>query len=160
MASLNKAALIGNLGKDPEVRYMTNGDAVCNFSIATTEKWKGQDGQVQEKTEWHNIVMYKKMAEIAQQYLKKGSQIYVEGKITTRKWQDKTTGQDRYTTEIVASEMKMLGGKSAGAGDTAGAAFDASQSPKQINQGINNYAKAKNGTAKPSLEQFDDDIPF
>jgi len=162
MASLNKATLIGNLGKDPEVRYMTNGEAVANFSIATTEKWKGQDGQVQEKTEWHNIVMFKKLAEIAEKYLKKGSQVYLEGKITTRKWQDKTTGQDRYTTEIVASEMKMLGGKSAGAAtpDADGAAFDASQkqTAKPINQGINNYAKAKNGTAVPV--EFNDDIPF
>jgi len=111
MASLNKVILIGNLGKDPEVRYMTNGEAVCNFSIATTEKWKAQDGQIQEKTEWHNIVMYRRLAEIASEYLKKGSSVYIEGRIQTRKWQDKQTGADRYTTEVIAAEMKMLGGK-------------------------------------------------
>jgi len=111
MASLNKVILIGNLGKDPEVRYMTNGEAVCNFSIATTEKWKAQDGQIQEKTEWHNIVMYRRLAEIASEYLKKGSSVYIEGRIQTRKWQDKQTGADRSTTEVIAAEMKMLGGK-------------------------------------------------
>jgi len=113
MASLNKVILIGNLGKDPEVRYMTNGEAVCNFSIATTEKWKAQDGQMQEKTEWHNIVLYRRLVNlmIASEYLKKGSSVYIEGRIQTRKWQDKQTGADRYTTEIIAAEMKMLGGK-------------------------------------------------
>ena len=109
MASLNKVLLIGNLGRDPEVRYMTNGEAVANFSIATTESWKGKDGQKQERTEWHPIVMYRKLAEIAGQYLKKGSAVYIEGKLQTRKWQDKD-GKDRYTTEIIADEMKMLGG--------------------------------------------------
>jgi len=154
MASLNKATLIGNLGKDPEVRYMTNGEAVCNFSIATTEKWKGQDGQMQEKTEWHNIVMYKKMAEIARDYLKKGSQIYVEGKIATRKWQDKTTGQDRYTTEIIASDMKML---------SRAVGSQASEQPQQqAKPASNDYAKVKSGAmaAKPTLDDFADDIPF
>lgn len=105
MASLNKAVIIGNLGKDPEVRYMPNGDAIANFSVATTEKWKGQDGQMVEKVEWLNIVIYKKLAEIAGKYLKKGSQVYLEGRIQTRKWQDKQTGADRYTTEIIASEL-------------------------------------------------------
>lgn len=109
MASLNKVLLIGNLGRDPEVRYMTNGEAVANFSIATTESWKGKDGQKQERTEWHSIVMYRKLAEIAAQYLKKGSAVYIEGKLQTRKWQDKD-GKDRYTTEIIADELKMLGG--------------------------------------------------
>lgn len=112
MASLNKVLLIGNLGKDPETRYMPDGSAVCNFSIATTDTWKDKDsGQKQEKTEWHNIVVYRKLAEICSQYLKKGSQVYLEGRLQTRKWQDKTSGQDRYTTEIVCDEMKMLGGK-------------------------------------------------
>lgn len=108
MASLNKAILIGNLGKDPEMRYMPNGDAVVNFSIATTESYKDRDGNKQDKTEWHNITIYGKLAEIANQYLKKGSSVYIEGRIQTRKWQDKN-GQDRYTTEIIASAMQMLG---------------------------------------------------
>jgi len=113
MASLNKVLLIGNLGKDPEVRYMPNGDAVANFSIATTESYKDKNGDKQDKTEWHNITMYRKLAEIAGQYLKKGSQVYLEGKIQTRKWQDKE-GADRYTTEVICDEMKMLGGRQEG----------------------------------------------
>lgn len=115
MSSLNKVLLIGNLGKDPESRFLPSGGAVCNFSIATTETWKDkQSGQKQEKTEWHNITMYGRLAEIAGEYLKKGSQVYIEGRLQTRKWQDKQTGADRYTTEIVADEMKMLGGGKGG----------------------------------------------
>ena len=102
--------LIGNLGKDPETRFMPNGDAVCNFSIATTDSWKDKEGNKQERTEWHNIVIYRKLAEIAGQYLKKGSQVYLEGRLQTRKWQTKE-GQDRYTTEIIADQMQMLGGR-------------------------------------------------
>jgi len=108
---VNKVILVGNLGKDPEVRYMPNGNAVANFTIATSESWKDQQGQLQEKTEWHNIVMYKRLAEIAGEYLKKGSKIYIEGKLQTSKWQDQTTGQDRYKTEINAMEMQMLDSK-------------------------------------------------
>lgn len=111
--SVNKVILIGNLGKDPEIRYMPNGEAVANFSLATTEKWKDKSGEKQEKCEWHNCVAYKKLAEIIGQYVKKGSSIYVEGKLQTRKWQDKE-GKDRYTTEIIVNEMKMLGGKHEG----------------------------------------------
>lgn len=110
MASVNKVILVGNLGKDPELRFMPNGDAVCNFSIATTESWKNKDGQKQEKTEWHNIVIYRKLAEIAGEYLKKGSSVYLEGRLQTRKWQDKNQ-VDRYTTEVIADTMQMLGGK-------------------------------------------------
>lgn len=110
MASLNKVMLIGNLGKDPELKTLPNGDAVCNFPIATSESWKDKSGQRQEKTEWHNITLYRRLAEVAAQYLKKGSSVYIEGKITTRKWQDKN-GQDRYTTEIIASQMTMLSSK-------------------------------------------------
>jgi single-strand DNA-binding protein len=106
--SVNKVILVGNLGKDPEVRYMPNGNAVANFSIATTEKWKDSQGQAQERTEWHNIVMYRRLAEIAGEYLKKGSKVYLEGKLQTSKWQDQTSGQDRYKTEINALEMQML----------------------------------------------------
>lgn len=110
MASVNKAIILGNLGKDPEVKFLTNGDAVCNFSIATTDSWKDKEGKKQEKTEWHNVVMYRKLAEIAGEYLTKGSSVYIEGALQTRKWTNKE-GQERYTTEIIANSMQMLGGK-------------------------------------------------
>jgi single-strand DNA-binding protein len=109
MASVNKVILMGGLGRDPEVRYTPSGDAVCNFSLATTETWKDKSGARQEKTEWHNIVTYRKLAEIVGEYLKKGSQIYLEGKLQTRKWEK--DGITRYSTEIIMDEMKMLGGK-------------------------------------------------
>ncbi len=117
---INKVILVGNLGKDPDTRYMPNGKAVTNFSIATSESWTDkQSGDKQERTEWHNIVMFEKLAEIAAEYLRKGSQVYVEGSLRTRKWQDKE-GKDRYTTEIVARDMQMLGGRGgAGAGASA-----------------------------------------
>ena len=111
--SLNKVILIGRLGRDPETRHMPNGDAVCNFSIATSESWKDQSGQKKERTEWHNITMYRKLAEIAAQYLKKGSQVYIEGRIQSRKYTGKD-GIERTAYEIVCSEMKMLGGKAEG----------------------------------------------
>ena len=117
---INKVILIGNLGQDPEVRFSPNGVAIANLRLATSESWKGQDGQMQERTEWHRIVMYRRLAEIAGEYVKKGSKLYIEGKLQTRKWQDKD-GQDRYTTEIVADEMQMLDGRS-GAGGEASAA--------------------------------------
>jgi single-strand DNA-binding protein len=104
---INKVILIGNLGADPEIRYTQSGTPVVNFRLATTENWKGQDGQMQEQTEWHNIVAWKRLAEICAEYLSKGSKVYIEGKLQTRKWQDQS-GTDRYTTEIVAREMKML----------------------------------------------------
>ena len=110
MPSINKVMLIGNLGKDPEMKYMTSGDAIANLTLATTENWKDKAGEKQEKTEWHRVSMFGRLAEIAGEYLKKGASIYIEGKLQTRKWQDKE-GNDRYTTEIVANEMKMLGGK-------------------------------------------------
>ena len=113
MASVNKVTIIGNLGKDPELKFMPNGDAVCNFSVATTDTWKDKAGEKQERTEWHNIVMYRKVAEIAGEFLKQGSSVYLEGRLQTRKWQTKE-GQDRYTTEVVADSMQMLGKKSEG----------------------------------------------
>ena len=114
MASVNKVILVGNLGADPETRYMPNGDAVANIRLATTESWKDKaSGEKREITEWHRVVFYRKLAEIAGQYLKKGSSVYIEGRIRTRKWQDKE-GQERYTTEIEANEMQMLGGKPSG----------------------------------------------
>lgn len=109
MASVNKVILVGNLGRDPETRYMPNGDAVCNIAIATTETWKDkQSGEKKEQTEWHRVTMYRKLGEIAGQYLKKGSSVYLEGKLQTRKWTDKD-GVERYTTEIIADTMQMLG---------------------------------------------------
>lgn len=108
MSSLNKVMLIGNAGKDPEVRYMPNGNAVANLSLATSETWKDQQGQKQERTEWHKLVFYRKLAEIVGEYVKQGTPLYVEGKLQTRKWQDQN-GNDKYTTEIVVDEMKMLG---------------------------------------------------
>jgi single-strand DNA-binding protein len=116
---INKAILIGNLGADPEVRYTQNGTAVATFNVATTERWKGQDGQMQEQTEWHRVVAWAKLADICGEYLHKGSRVYIEGKIQTRKWQDKD-GADRYTTEIVARDMKMLTPKGGEGGRQAG----------------------------------------
>ncbi|MCJ8303125.1 single-stranded DNA-binding protein [Shewanella sp.] len=117
---VNKVILVGNLGKDPEVRYMPNGNAVANFTVATSESWKDQQGQQQERTEWHNIVMYRRLAEVAGEYLKKGSKVYIEGKLQTSKWQDQATGQDRYKTEINASEMQMLDSRGQGGGQQGG----------------------------------------
>lgn len=144
MASLNKVLLIGNLGRDPETKFLPNGDAVANVTIATTESWKDKgSGERQEKTEWHRVTFYKRLAEIAGQYLKKGSQVYVEGRIETRKWTDKE-GKDRYSTEIIASEMKMLGGK--------GGAASAPAEPKQ--------AAASGANPNAGVAGMDDDIPF
>ncbi len=152
--SVNKVILIGRLGKDPETRYMTSGEAVTNCTLATSENWKDKSGEKQEKTEWHNLVFYRRLAEIAGEYLKKGSQIYVEGKLQTRKWQTKE-GQDRYTTEIVVSEMTMLGGKSSGAGS-----FEVVESRPTASTS-NNSAPAKSAPAtKNTFDNFDDDIPF
>jgi single-strand DNA-binding protein len=152
--SVNKAILVGHLGKDPEVRYMPSGEAVANVTLATSETWKDKTGEKQEKTEWHNIVFYKRLAEIAGQYLKKGSLIYVEGRITTEKWQDKE-GKDRYTTKIVANEMKMLGGKSAG-----GSSFEVMEKPAASEQSFAAPASKAPAPAKSNFDNFDDDIPF
>lgn len=151
MASVNKVILIGNLGKDPEVRYMPSGRAVANVTIATNEVWKDRNtGEKQGRTEWHNVVFYSPHAEVVGQYLRKGSSVFVEGRLQTRKWQDKN-GQDRYTTEIIANEMKMLGGR----GDQSGSQ-PAQQPRSQSNQDARN--KAAFGAQSPA--GFDDDIPF
>ena len=145
---VNKVILVGNLGKDPEVRYMPNGNAVANITLATSESWKDkQTGEQQEKTEWHRIVMFRRLGEIAGEYLKKGSQVYIEGKLQTRKWQD-NSGNDRYTTEIVANEMQMLGGR--GGGGSAG--FPADAAPAQ--------SSAPTPAPAAAGGDFDDDIPF
>ncbi len=136
---VNKVILVGNLGNDPEVRYMPNGNAVANLSLATSESWKDQQGQVQERTEWHRLTMYRRLAEIAGEYLKKGSQIYVEGKLQTRKWQDQQ-GQDKYTTEIIVDQMQMVGGR----GGEGGGGNGGYQRP-QNNQGGYNQAPAQGG---------------
>ena len=155
---INKVILVGNLGKDPEVRYSPNGGAVTNITVATSESWKDKNtGEKQEKTEWHRVVFFGKLAEIAGEYLKKGAQIYLEGRLQTRKWQDKE-GKDRYTTEIVANEMQMLGSREGRGGSAA--EFD--QSADEGRSGGRAPAMASGGgggkSAPPS--DFDDDIPF
>ena len=151
---VNKVILVGTLGKDPETRYMPSGSAVTNLRIATNEQWKDkQTGEQQERTEWHSIAMFGRLAEIAAEYLRKGSQVYIEGKLRTRKWQDKE-GKDRWTTEIVADEMQMLGskgGSAAGAGAAAGAAASGGSS--------SGGRAAVNDSGGPPGD-FDDDIPF
>jgi len=153
MPSVNKVILLGNLGRDPELRFLPNGDAVCNFSIATTDSWKDKAGEKQEKTEWHNIVMYRKLAEIAGEYLNKGRPVYLEGRLQTRKWQTKD-GQDRYTTEIVADNMQMLGGRDAGTQSVAKNEFN--QEPKKNDS----PSKADDSSTASSFDEFEDDIPF
>lgn len=140
---VNKVILIGNLGKDPEVRYTPNGVAVANFTLATSETWKDkQTGENQERTEWHRVVLFARLGEIAGEYLRKGSKAYVEGRLQTRKWQDKS-GQDRYTTEIVAESLQLLDSKGGNAPDTSSTASDKSEMPQTA-----------------SADNFDDDIPF
>lgn len=147
---VNKVILVGNCGKDPETRYMPSGGAVTNISIATTESWKDkQSGERQDRTEWHNVVFFNRLAEIAGEYLRKGSQVYVEGSLRTRKWQDKS-GNDRYTTEIVANEMQMLGGRQGGGSDS----FSNDTNQKRSSQ---ESAPAYSGADDTA---FDDDIPF
>ena len=151
MASVNKVILIGNLGRDPETRYMPDGGAVTNVSIATTESWKDKNGEKQEKTEWHRVAFFGKLAEIAGEYLKKGSQVYVEGRLQTRKWQDKD-GQDKYTTEIIADRMQMLGSRQGMGGGERDAGGDREAVARPA---------AKPAAGKPpgtKLDDFEDDI--
>ena len=163
MASVNRVILIGNLGDDPTLRYMPSGDAIANLSIATTEEWKDKEGVKQKRTEWHRVSMFGRLAEIAGEYLKKGSSVYIEGKLQTRKWQDKE-GADRYTTEIVAHEMKMLGSKPSGSGDSR-PAHDGGPPPQSS---ATDYAKnsgrspqpARPATTGSSFDDMEDDIPF
>jgi single-strand DNA-binding protein len=152
--SVNKVILVGRLGKDPETRYMTNGEAVTNATLATSENWKDKAGEKQEKTEWHNLVFYRRLAEVAGEYLKKGAQIYVEGKLQTRKWQTKE-GHDRYTTEIIVDQMQMLGGKPSGGGNYEQSDKPAASAPSSV-PAASKPAPAKGG----GFDNFDDDIPF
>ncbi len=158
MASVNKVILIGNLGRDPEVRYSPDGAAICNVSIATSSQWKDKNtGERREETEWHRVVFYNRLAEIVGQYLRKGRSVYVEGRIKTRKWQDKETGADRYSTEIIADQMQMLGGRDSGefgadAGFSQAPARTPAQQPQQQRQA---------STAMPAdMDDLDEDIPF
>jgi single-strand DNA-binding protein len=151
---INKVILIGNLGADPEIRHMPNGTAVANINLATSESWKDKlTGEQQDRTEWHRVVLFQRLAEIVAEYLKKGAKVYIEGRLQTRKWQDKTTGQDRYTTEIIANEMQMLDSRASGGKESS------------------SFAPHNNYAARPKLETnqqpvemaseaFDDDIPF
>ncbi|MGH8636519.1 MAG: single-stranded DNA-binding protein [Burkholderiales bacterium] len=159
MASVNKVILIGNLGRDPETRYMPNGEAVTNATLATTDTWKDRTtGERQEKTEWHRVTFYRRLAEIAGEYLKKGSQVYVEGRLETRKWTDKE-GKDRYTTEIIASEMKMLGSR-AGASAPAYDAGDDAPAARPAARAAAGAAARAPAKDPAGIADMDDDIPF
>ncbi len=159
MASVNKVILVGNLGADPETRYMPNGDAVANVRLATTESWKDKaTGEKKDLTEWHRVVFYRKLAEIVGQYLKKGSAVYVEGRIRTRKWTDKE-GQERYTTEIEANEMQMLGGRSGGGSSSGGEAEYGGSMPSSSAPSGGGARSAPSKKA-PDFNDMDDDIPF
>ena len=155
---VNKVILIGNLGQDPEVKYMPNGNAVANITVATSESWKDKNsGEQVDKTEWHRVVFFRRLAEIAGEYLKKGSKVYIEGKLQTRKWQDKN-GADHWTTEIIANEMQMLDSRGGGSGDFNQSQGGAMQSePQSASQ--NSSSKAAPAPA-PANNDFDDDIPF
>lgn len=160
MASVNKVILVGNLGRDPEVRYTPEGTAICNISLATTSQWKDKNsGEKREDTEWHRVVFYNRLAEIAGEYLKKGRSVYIEGKLKTRKWQDKQTGEDKYVTEIIADQMQMLGG---GRDDDGQGDYGATQRQQTVQRQAqrNDYAAAKGGSPAANLADMDDDIPF
>jgi len=157
MASVNKVILVGNLGRDPETRYTTGGDAVTNIRLATTDVWKDKNGEKQERTEWHNIVFYGRQAEIAGEYLKKGRQIYVEGRLQTRKWQDKE-GQDRYTTEVIADRMQMLGSREGGGGSAVPA--EPAEREPAASAAAAGGRKSGAAPAKKNVDDLDDDIPF
>ncbi|ALM85336.1 single-stranded DNA-binding protein [Bordetella sp. N] len=172
MASVNKVIIVGNLGRDPEVRYSPDGAAICNVSIATTSQWKDKNsGEKREETEWHRVVMYNRLAEIAGEYLKKGRSVYIEGRLKTRKWQDKDTGADRYSTEVVADQMQMLGGREGGGagggggGDYGG--YDEAPAPRQQRPAPQRPAPQQQRPSSPApsggganLADMDDDIPF
>jgi single-strand DNA-binding protein len=160
---INKVILVGNLGRDPEVRYMPSGGAVTNITLATSESWKDKNtGQQQERTEWHRVVLFGRLGEIAGEYLRKGSQVFIEGRLQTRKWQDQS-GQDRYTTEIVANEMQMLGSR--GGSGSGGGSADFNQEPRYENNAPAQQqqpapAASGGGGGSAGFDDFDDDIPF
>ena len=158
---INKVILIGHLGADPETRAMPSGMTVANLRLATTESWKDkQSGEQQERTEWHNVALFGRLGEIAAEYLRKGSQVYIEGRLRTRKWQDKE-GRDRYTTEIVGNEMQMLGGRGVASGAaSAGAGAGAERYPEAPRAEVGDHAPAAAAGAGATRDEFDDDIPF
>jgi single-strand DNA-binding protein len=182
MASVNKVILVGNLGRDPEVRYSPEGGAICNLSLATTSSWKDKtSGEKREETEWHRVVMYNRLAEIAGEYLRKGRPVYIEGRLKTRKWQDKDTGADRYSTEIVADQMQMLGGRDEGGAGGGGGGGGFSGGYDEAPSGPSGGGRAAPQRAAPAarpapprpapsqgapaggganLADMDDDIPF
>jgi len=164
MASVNKVILVGNLGRDPEVRYSPDGAAICNVSIATTSQWKDKaSGEKREETEWHRVVFYNRLAEIAGEYLKKGRSVYVEGRLKTRKWQDKDTGADRYSTDIVADQMQMLGGREGDAsmgGGGGGNEYNQAPAAPRAQRPAQPRPAAPQASPAANLADMDDDIPF
>ncbi len=157
---INKVILVGHLGQDPEVRYMPSGGAVTNLSVATTDSWTDKNsGQRQDRTEWHRVSMFNKLAEIAGEYLKKGSQVYIEGRLQTRKWQD-NNGQDRYTTEIIANDMQMLGGRGGDSGGSASFGGGGQGRPQQQQQAQGQSQGQPQSAPMSGPDDFDDDIPF
>jgi single-strand DNA-binding protein len=159
---VNKVILIGHLGADPETRAMPSGMQVANLRLATTESWKDKSsGEQQERTEWHSVALFGRLGEIAAEYLRKGSQVYIEGRLRTRKWQDKE-GRDRYTTEIVGSEMQMLGGRGGAGGGGGGGSGGYSDAPSRAEpaEAAVGGAGASRGGGAGASEEFDDDIPF
>jgi single-strand DNA-binding protein len=160
MASVNKVILLGNLGRDPETRYTTGGDAVTNLRIATSEQWKDKSGEKQERTEWHSVVLFGRQAEVAGEYLKKGRSVYIEGRLQTRKYTDKE-GVEKYSTEIVADRMQLLGGRGEGGGDAefGGSATSGGGGQRRDSSAGSGGGKPAGG-AKKGVDDFDDDIPF
>jgi len=168
MASINKVILVGNLGRDPETRYSPDGAALTNISVATTSQWKDKNtGEKREETEWHRVAFFGRLAEVAGEYLRKGSQVYIEGRLRTRKWQDKDSGQDRFSTEIVADVMQMLGSRG-GAGAGGGAPDEEGRSEPRAARPAGGSSSAPRTASKPaakepsggSIADMDDDIPF
>jgi len=161
MASVNKVILIGNLGRDPETRYLPNGDAVATISGATTETWRDKSGEKQEKTEWHTVVLFGRQAEVAGEYLKKGRSVYIEGRLQTRKYTDKE-GVEKYSTEVVGDRMQLLGGRDGGGGSGGDAEFsNAGSRPAGTgSRGAGASGSGSSGGAKKNVDDFDDDIPF
>ncbi|MBW0454723.1 MAG: single-stranded DNA-binding protein [Candidatus Kinetoplastibacterium crithidii] len=155
MASVNKVIIVGNLGRDPEVRYTPEGSAICNMSVATTSQWKDRNsGERREETEWHRVVLYNRLAEIAGEFLKKGRPVYLEGRLKTRKWQDKDTGSDRYSTEIIVDQMQMLGSK-----DSVNESHGSIET-NNLNKGRAQQSASIASKSFNDLSDMDDDIPF
>jgi single-strand DNA-binding protein len=159
MASVNKVILIGNLGRDPETRYTTGGDAVTNLNIATSEQWKDKSGEKQERTEWHRVVLFGRQAEIAGEYLKKGRSVYIEGRLQTRKYTDKD-GVEKYSTEIVGDRMQLLGGREGGGASGGEVEFAGATTEGGGGRRESSGSSGPKGGAKKNTEDFDDDIPF